>query len=230
MPFRGESSAMICEAIMNRVSSVYVVRLNPDVPPKLEDIINKALEKNRNLTLSACAAEMRADLQRLKRDSESGHATAQSSDTTVVAGRDLTVVNQADRKTDALLEVTHVAFTCDAEFDVMVRNLGNTDLIIYEISIRKVEAPGVLILPILRPTAKYHIPVDDIPVGGTKSLQVSHVIPARGADRFLIALESTTVYVLEVTLHYNKNQTVAFTKRSWESPLSLSATRKLRLS
>jgi hypothetical protein len=228
LPFRGETSAVISEGILNRVP-VSTLRLNPDVPPRLEEIINKALEKNRNLRYQH-AADMRTDLQRLKRDSESGHATAQSSDTTVVAGRDLTVVNQADRKTDALLEVTHVAFTCDAEFDVMVRNLGNTDLIIYEISIRKVEAPGVLILPILRPTAKYHIPVDDIPVGGTKSLQVSHVIPARGADRFLIALESTTVYVLEVTLHYNKNQTVAFTKRSWESPLSLSATRKLRLS
>ena len=52
LPFRGESSAMICEAIVNR-APVAVVRLNPDVPPKLEDIINKALEKDRESTLPA---------------------------------------------------------------------------------------------------------------------------------------------------------------------------------
>jgi serine/threonine protein kinase/tetratricopeptide (TPR) repeat protein len=69
LPFRGESSAVICEAIMNR-APVAVVRLNPDVPSKLEDIINKALEKDRNLRYQN-AADLRTDLQRLKRDTES---------------------------------------------------------------------------------------------------------------------------------------------------------------
>ena len=64
LPFHGESSAMICEAIVNR-APVAVVRLNHDVPPKLEDIINKALEKDRNLRYQH-AADMRTDLQRLK--------------------------------------------------------------------------------------------------------------------------------------------------------------------
>jgi TolB-like protein len=73
-PFHGESSAVICEAIMNR-APVPVVRLNHDVPPKLEDTINKALEKVRNLRYQS-AAEMRADLQRLKRDTDSGKAAA----------------------------------------------------------------------------------------------------------------------------------------------------------
>ncbi|HXY52708.1 MAG TPA: protein kinase [Terriglobales bacterium] len=70
VPFRGESSAVICEAIMNR-APVPLVRLNPDIPPRLEDIINKALEKDRNLRYQH-ASEMRSDLQRLKRDTESG--------------------------------------------------------------------------------------------------------------------------------------------------------------
>jgi eukaryotic-like serine/threonine-protein kinase len=70
LPFRGESSAMICEAIVNR-DPVHAVRLNPELPADLERIIDKALEKDRALRYQH-AAEMRADLQRLLRDSSSG--------------------------------------------------------------------------------------------------------------------------------------------------------------
>ena len=72
VPFHGESSAVICEAIMNR-APVPAVRLNHDVPARLEDIINKALEKDINLRYQH-ASEMRSDLQRLKRDTESGRS------------------------------------------------------------------------------------------------------------------------------------------------------------
>src|SRR6202142_1678358 len=81
LPFRGESSAVIFKSILDGTPTS-AVRLNPDVPAELERIINKALEKNRNLRYQN-AADMRTDLQRLKRDTESNSSAAPSS----VSGR-----------------------------------------------------------------------------------------------------------------------------------------------
>ncbi len=76
LPFRGESSGVISHEILDR-DPVAAARLNPDLPPKLEDIINKALEKDLELRYQH-AADMRADLKRLKRETESGRGAASS--------------------------------------------------------------------------------------------------------------------------------------------------------
>jgi TolB-like protein/tetratricopeptide (TPR) repeat protein/predicted Ser/Thr protein kinase len=85
LPFRGDTSALIFQAILDRAPTP-PIRLNPDLPPKLEDITNKALEKDRNLRYQH-AADMRADLQRLKRDTESGRAAAFTTPVGVAADR-----------------------------------------------------------------------------------------------------------------------------------------------
>src|SRR5262245_12837955 len=74
LPFRGETSGVIFESILNRTPAP-TMRLNPDTPPKLEEIIGKCLEKDRGLRYQH-AADIRTDLQRLKRDTESTRIVA----------------------------------------------------------------------------------------------------------------------------------------------------------
>jgi eukaryotic-like serine/threonine-protein kinase len=86
LPFRGESSGVIFHEILDG-DPVPAIRLNPDVPAKLEDIISKALEKDRE-TRYQHASDMRADLKRLKRETESRHGGVAGSSGTVPAAQD----------------------------------------------------------------------------------------------------------------------------------------------
>src|SRR5437016_3850068 len=83
LPFRGESSGIIFDGIMNR-TPLPPLRLNPDLPPKLEDVINRALEKDRELRYQD-AADMKSELLGLKRDTETGRVGVASSASVTVA-------------------------------------------------------------------------------------------------------------------------------------------------
>jgi eukaryotic-like serine/threonine-protein kinase len=83
LPFRGDSTATIFEAILNR-TPVPAVLLNPDLPADLERIINRALEKDREMRYQH-ASEMRSEVMRLKRDTESGLSTSLNSGSVAVA-------------------------------------------------------------------------------------------------------------------------------------------------
>jgi len=94
LPFRGETSAAMFDSILHK-APLAPVRLNPDLPSRLEDIINKALEKDSNLRYQH-AADLRADLQRLRRDTESGRSAAAS--TAIAAASGATDAIPADVK------------------------------------------------------------------------------------------------------------------------------------
>jgi eukaryotic-like serine/threonine-protein kinase len=89
LPFRGETSGVIFEAILNRAPAP-PIRLNPELPPKLEDIINKAIDKDRNLRYQH-ASDLRTDLQRLKRDTDSSRSAIVAVAEPVLAGSSVEV-------------------------------------------------------------------------------------------------------------------------------------------
>jgi hypothetical protein len=110
------------------------------------------------------------------------------------------------------LEITHVSVASISEFDITVRNLSDDAIVINRITVTLVKVTSPCAKPPLNPSAKYTIDVDELSVGQSKSLRVSHVVDAHKADRFLINFDTTCGYLLKVTMYYNKNDSVSFKK------------------
>jgi eukaryotic-like serine/threonine-protein kinase len=124
LPFRGESTGLILDGIMNR-TPLSALRLNPDMPLKLEDIINRALEKDRELRYQH-ASEMRSELLRLKRDSETGRAAVASSGRVPIAqesGAQATPLSPASGSSPALAPSQSSSAVKAAEVSVKSRKL-----------------------------------------------------------------------------------------------------------
>ncbi len=100
LPFRGETTGSTFDSILNRPPTS-AVRLNPELPPKLEEIINKALEKDRDIRCQT-AGELRADLKRLKRDLDSGRSASSSGAVSSVAGSSIPVAPVQSRSRTSL--------------------------------------------------------------------------------------------------------------------------------
>ena len=114
LPFRGDTAVVVGEAILNR-TQVAPVRLNPDVPPRLEEIINKALEKDRKLRYQS-AADLQTDLQRLVRDSSRSHWDALSSRQEQESARELPTVKPRSWKAYYYVAAAVLVLTIVAAF------------------------------------------------------------------------------------------------------------------
>ena len=125
LPFRGESTGLIFDAILNR-SPVPPLRLNPDLPTELERIVIKALEKD-NLRYQG-AAEIRADLQRLKRDTETGRLAGASSGSVAVITKEVAPLSGTQQELTAGLVPTSAPPSSAAVDVAQFRKAGNRNL------------------------------------------------------------------------------------------------------
>ncbi len=150
LPFRGESSAVIFKAILD-TAPTSVVRLNPDVPAELERIINRALEKDRNLRYQH-ASEMRAEMQRLKRDSDSGRVAAASSGKVEVASGP---ISQASSPSSAPVSGQASAPIAAAAAGSPVSAAGTSAALAPRRSLWKVSVPAAGLLTVLLAAGLY---------------------------------------------------------------------------
>jgi serine/threonine protein kinase len=176
LPFRGDTSAMMSESILNR-DPVPPVRLNPDTPPKLEDIIHKALEKDKDLRYQH-ASEMRSDLQRLKRDTTSGTSPA------AVSGRSsgISAITKQHKTGVAFSAVIGLAVLAAAGFGLYSLLTRAAPQPFHTFTITQITNTGKSLAAAISPDGKYILNVQN--ENGLESLWLRNV--ATGSDTQII--------------------------------------------
>ena len=198
LPFRGDTSGVITDGILNRAPAA-PARLNPDLPPKLEDVINKALEKDRNLRYQT-AADIRTDLKRLLRDFTSGRTTVKDSSGTEAAagaseanstpgptpasGTTTTIAQAApSSKRTALAIAGTVALLAAVSFSVYKWSTRKPSLNLQEMKISRLTQSGKAVDVAISPNGQYVVYV--LRDGEKQSLMVRQV--ATGSDVPILA-------------------------------------------
>jgi serine/threonine protein kinase/Tol biopolymer transport system component len=181
LPFRGESSATIFEAILNRAPAP-AMRLNPDLPPRLEDIINKALEKDRGLRYQH-ASDMRTDLQRLKRDTDSSrqvpaavesvHATGTEQAAHASSSSAVVAVARQHRLGLGIASVVAILLVAAAAYGIYAMLSRSKPAPFQNFAVSKVTVTGKATLVAISPDGKYLLHVMDD--SGQQSLLLRNV-------------------------------------------------------
>jgi hypothetical protein len=117
------------------------------------------------------------------------------------------VVRAAKVHDEKDLEIISLTGSKPGELDVTLRNIGNEPAVIHQIDLT-IEKENPPLSPIIQPSGRYEMPIDDLQVGATRSLNVSHYVQAHGVDRFTINIDTVRNLVLRLTLRYNKGQKV----------------------
>jgi len=166
VPFHGDTSASIFDGILNR-APVPAMRLNPSLPAKLEDLISKLLEKDRDLRYQS-AAELRSDLKRLKRDTESGRERVVESATVSVSAAQLPTPTQQTSGSSALrdaarkhkaglgvLSVVVIALLAAAAFGIYTLFFASRQLPFQHIRVTKISGTHNARIATVSPDGKY---------------------------------------------------------------------------
>jgi hypothetical protein len=111
------------------------------------------------------------------------------------------------------LEIVKADLTELGELDVLVRNPGKESAVIHDIGVTVVEDHHQVLQPVILPSERITIPIDDLAVNATRKKGVAIEVKPNSAERFLVALETTRVLTIRLTLFYNKDQTVSIKKK-----------------
>ena len=176
LPFRGDTTGTMFDSILNR-APVPPVRLNPDVPAELERIIKKALEKDRDVR-SQSAAELRADLKRLKRDTESGAASGTSADSSAITA--ITQQHKTDVVVSGLVALVVLVAAGFGIYSLMTRT-GRQPF--KDFTVTQITNTGKAELAAISPDGKYVLHVQN--ENGMRSLRLRNILT--GSDTQIVA-------------------------------------------